>query len=119
MNTEPQWQFVGSVPENYERYLVPSIFAPWADDLVEIAALEPGQRLLDIACGTGEAQVEHDGAKTLMIEIRAGSPADQFFDAKVKVLSEEIQHHVREEEKPDGILARAKEAGAATPDLAK
>jgi hemerythrin HHE cation binding domain-containing protein len=66
-----------------------------------------------------EAQVEHDGAKTLIIEIRAGSPADQFFDAKVKVLSEEIKHHVREEEKPDGILARAKEAGVATPDLAK
>jgi hemerythrin superfamily protein len=71
------------------------------------------QRLLE------EAQVEHDGAKTLIIEIRAGSPADQFFDAKVKVLSEEIKHHVREEEKPDGILARAKEAGVATPDLAK
>jgi hemerythrin superfamily protein len=71
------------------------------------------QRLLD------EAQVEHDGAKTLIIEIKAGSPADQFFDAKVKVLSEEIKHHVREEEKPDGILAKAKEAGVATPDLAK
>ena len=54
------------------------------------------QRLLD------EAQVEHDGAKTLIIEIKAGLPADQFFDAKVKVLSEEIKHHVREEEKTDG-----------------
>ena len=71
------------------------------------------QRLLE------EAQVEHDGAKTLIIEIEAGSPADQFFDAKVKVLSEEIKHHVREEEKTDGILAKAKEAGMATPDLAK
>src|SRR5207253_3550701 len=39
--------------------------------------------------------------------------------AKVKVLSEEIKHHVREEEKTDGILAKAKEAGVATPDLAK
>ena len=71
------------------------------------------QRLLD------EAQVEHDGAKTLIIEIKAGPPADQFFDAKVKVLSEEIKHHVREEEKPEGVLAKAKEAGVATPDLAK
>ena len=53
MNIEPQWQFVGSVPENYERYLVPSVFALWADDLVEMAALQPGQRVLDIACGTG------------------------------------------------------------------
>jgi hemerythrin superfamily protein len=66
-----------------------------------------------------EAQVEHDGAKTLIIEIKAGSPADQYFDAKVKVLSEEIKHHVREEEKTDGVLAKAKEAGVATPDLAR
>jgi ubiquinone/menaquinone biosynthesis C-methylase UbiE len=53
MNSPPQWQFVGSVPENYERYLVPSIFASWAEDLVEMAALRPGARVLDIACGTG------------------------------------------------------------------
>jgi hemerythrin superfamily protein len=66
-----------------------------------------------------EAQVEHDGAKTLIIEINAGTPNDEYFDAKVKVLSEEIKHHVREEEKSDGILAKAKEAGVATPDLAK
>src|SRR5215469_6754335 len=71
------------------------------------------QRMLD------EAQVEHDGAKTLIIEIRAGSPNDQYFNAKVKVLSEEIKHHVREEEKSDGVLAKAQQAGVATPDLAK
>ncbi len=71
------------------------------------------QRMLE------EAQVEHDGAKTLIIEIRAGAPDDQYFNAKVKVLSEEIKHHVREEEKSDGLLAKAKEAGVATPDLAK
>jgi hypothetical protein len=66
-----------------------------------------------------EAQVEHDGAKTLIIEIRGGKPDDLYFDAKVKVLSEEIKHHVREEEKSDGILAKAKQAGVATPELAK
>src|SRR6202022_525674 len=72
------------------------------------------QRLLD------EAQVEHDGAKALIIEIRAGSPDDQYFQAKVKVLSENIKHHVQEEEKPGtGIFAKAKEGGIATPELAK
>lgn len=43
----------GSAPENYERYFVPAIGAPLAADLVEVAALEPGERVLDVACGTG------------------------------------------------------------------
>ena len=55
-----------------------------------------------------EAQVEHDGAKTLIAELLAGSPDDDYFDAKVKVLSEEIKHHVKEEEQRDGIFAQAK-----------
>ena len=42
-----------------------------------------------------EAYVEHDGAKMLIAEIAAGAPGDDFYDAKVKVLSEEINHHVK------------------------
>ena len=53
MDPQRQWQFAGSVPENYERYLVPALFKPWAEDLVEMAALRSGDRVLDIACGTG------------------------------------------------------------------
>lgn len=58
-----------------------------------------------------EAYVEHDGAKMLIAEILAGSPDDRFYDAKVTVLSEEIKHHVKEEEKRDGMFAQAKKAG--------
>ncbi|HZD41684.1 MAG TPA: methyltransferase domain-containing protein, partial [Terriglobales bacterium] len=43
----------GSAPENYERYFVPAIGAPLANDLIKIAALRPGERVLDVACGTG------------------------------------------------------------------
>lgn len=39
--------------ENYERYFVPSIGRPVAADLVEAAALREGERVLDVACGTG------------------------------------------------------------------
>lgn len=57
-----------------------------------------------------EAYVEHDGAKMLIAEILAGSPDDRFYDAKVTVLSEEIKHHVKEEEQRDGMFAQAKKA---------
>jgi hemerythrin superfamily protein len=46
-----------------------------------------------------EAYVEHDSAKLLVAEIEAGNgQSDEFFDAKVQVLSEQIEHHVEEEE---------------------
>src|SRR5712672_145783 len=67
-----------------------------------------------------EAQVEHDGAKMLIIELQSASPDDPYYDAKVKVLSEDIKHHVAEEEKPSsGIFAKAKQANVTTADLAK
>ena len=59
-----------------------------------------------------ESYVEHDGAKVLIAEIEAGGPDDEYYDAKVKVLSEEIEHHVQEEEKRmEGLFAQAKKAG--------
>ncbi|HYI42673.1 MAG TPA: hemerythrin domain-containing protein [Sphingomicrobium sp.] len=59
-----------------------------------------------------EAYVEHDAAKVLISQIQAGGPHDDFYDAKVKVLQEEIEHHVEEEEKRmEGMFAQARKAG--------
>ena len=59
-----------------------------------------------------EAYVEHDAAKKLIAELEASAPDEEFYDAKVKVLSEEIEHHVEEEEKrAEGMFAQAKKAG--------
>jgi hypothetical protein len=59
-----------------------------------------------------ESYVEHDGAKVLIAEIINGGPSDEFYNAKVKVLSEEIEHHVEEEEKRmEGLFAQARKAG--------
>lgn len=45
-----------------------------------------------------EAEVEHASAKQLIAEIQAMKAGDRFFDAKVTVLGEYIDHHVEEEE---------------------
>lgn len=45
--------YAGTAPENYQRYFVPAIGGPCAADLIEDAALSPGERVLDVACGTG------------------------------------------------------------------
>lgn len=59
-----------------------------------------------------ESYVEHDGAKILINDIMSGSAEEDFYDAKVKVLSEEIEHHVGEEEQPsEGMFAQARKAG--------
>jgi|SRR5829696_2505493 ubiquinone/menaquinone biosynthesis C-methylase UbiE len=47
------WQLEESSAEAYERYLVPLLFAPGAEYLIELAGPEPGERVLDVACGTG------------------------------------------------------------------
>jgi hemerythrin superfamily protein len=57
-----------------------------------------------------EAEIEHDGAKKLIAQIEASGPDDDYFDSKVKVLSEMIKHHVKEEEQPGGMFAEARKS---------
>ena len=79
----------GAAASNYERYFVPALAAPLAIDLVDAASLTPGERVLDLACGTGvvaRVAAERLGTATIaaadvnpaMIEvarsIEAGSP---------------------------------------------
>jgi ubiquinone/menaquinone biosynthesis C-methylase UbiE len=53
MNADGQWQLAGNAAELYEDVLVPTVFKPWGADLVELADLQHGERVLDVACGTG------------------------------------------------------------------
>src|SRR5438046_3957202 len=57
-----------------------------------------------------ESYVEHDAAKLLIAEIIADTPkSDDFYGAKIKVLREEIEHHVEEEERRlEGLFAQAR-----------
>lgn len=47
------WQLDEAGAAAYERHLVPALFDPWATDLVGAVSLRAGQRVLDLACGTG------------------------------------------------------------------
>jgi ubiquinone/menaquinone biosynthesis C-methylase UbiE len=53
VNQPGQWQVAGSAPEVYERELVPAVFGEWAPIVVELAHPRPGERVVDVACGTG------------------------------------------------------------------
>jgi len=46
-------KYAASAAENYERHFVPTIGTPFAERLLDAAALTPGERVLDVACGTG------------------------------------------------------------------
>ena len=53
MKSNTRWQLSGNAAERYEKFLVPTIFVPWAEDLLARAKPEEGESVLDVACGTG------------------------------------------------------------------
>ncbi len=64
-----------------------------------------------------EAEVEHAGARDLIAQIEAMQPGDELYDAKVVVLGEQIEHHVKEEE--DEMFPKARKARVNTVELAE
>lgn len=53
MSASETGQVIGSAAEVYEDFFVPALFQQWADRVVDAAGIQPGQRVLDVACGTG------------------------------------------------------------------
>ena len=53
MDNQGQWQVTGNTAEVYEKELVPAIVALWAPLVIDLGHPQKGDRILDVACGTG------------------------------------------------------------------
>jgi hemerythrin superfamily protein len=67
------------------------VFYPAIRDVVELDMMD-------------EAQVEHDSVKTLINSLLQSEPGDDFYEAQVSVLKEQVEHHVYEEERQRGSI---------------
>ncbi len=74
MRKKSGWQLSGDGPNAYEKYIVPAYTKAWAKELVTRACLREGEKILDVACGTGlvartAAEVLGDGRQVSGIDV--------------------------------------------------
>jgi hemerythrin-like domain-containing protein len=72
-------------------------------------AIREQKQIKDADDMVDEALVEHQAAKDLIRQLQEANPDDDLYDAKVKVLGEEIEHHVKEEE--EEMFKEARKSG--------
>lgn len=83
--------FTGSIPDNYERYLGPWLFEPYAADLAAYTKGRQVSAVLELACGTGRltmhlARMLHQGVKLTATDLNP----DMIAAAKQKMPTEDI-----------------------------
>jgi SAM-dependent methyltransferase len=126
-----QFQEQGNAAERYERWVVPFVVGPWVPGLLDLAALRPGERVLDIATGTGVVarlaarRVSPGGAVTgldlnraMLAEARGSALDLPFHDGtfdvvvsqtRASVFPRQIQRSRRDASGPDARWTRSSE----------
>ena len=69
--------------------------------------------------GHHDAMVEHEAAKKLIEDIEYSDPADEYYEAMMRVLFKIVRAHIVEEEAPGGMFDSARRAGIDLKKLAK
>lgn len=85
---KPYRVFTMIEPVEYDEYFVPALFEPWARDLIKRAQVWKGDRVVDLACGTGIVACRIAGTGATVIGIDAS--ADQLEQAKVRAREEAV-----------------------------
>src|SRR5258706_9200862 len=75
-------------PIEYDSYFVPSLFEPWSREVIKRAQVWKGDRVLDVACGTGivACRIAGSGAKVTGIELRP----ERLAQARVRATEENV-----------------------------
>ena len=71
-----RWQVSGNVSEIYDKYLVPALFGAWPPVLLKLVSPSLGERVLDLACGTGTVArlaLEHVGPTGRVVGVDTSS----------------------------------------------
>jgi SAM-dependent methyltransferase len=110
MVNNAQWQLSAQAAERYERYVARYILGPWAPLLVDVARVDVGARVLDVACGTGvvaraAAERVGSGGRVIGVDLNAGMLAvARSLPAPVGAAIEWVECSALDLRLPDGAL---------------
>ncbi len=92
MNKKSGWQLSGDGPDAYEKYIVPAYTRAWAKEIVNRACLRDGEKILDVACGTGlVARIAADGQDST--DLIYGVDVNEVMIKKAQGIEENINWH--------------------------
>ncbi len=92
MTKKSGWQLSGDGPDAYEKYIVPAYTGVWAEEIVSRACLSQGEKILDVACGTGLV-ARTVSEKQRSTDLIYGLDVNEVMVKKAREIEENIKWH--------------------------